>query len=213
MFKLKAAKRRHKKIQRKIKKKLTSNMESDDDVIEHYIVMAEDERTVMAKEDTSNARRVTIDAAHSAVTKKQPSLLQRSKNMGRALSATARRLVRKVTNNNQKHVTFAGEATVANYNKEDAAVLVTYDSGADGHYISEGDRKRMGLPILRISAKKVGVANGGTSRGKYVTELPFPQLSKKAAEADTFDEFPTSLMSVGKTSDDGNVSIFTKEGV
>ena len=33
----------------------------------------------------------------------------------------------------------------------------------------------------------------------------------RAAEADTFEEFPTSLMIVGKTADDGNVSIFTKE--
>ena len=43
--------------------------------------------------------------------------------------------------------------------------------------------------------------------------MPFPQLSPKAAEADTFCEFKTSLMSVGETADDGNVSIFTKEDV
>ena len=36
---------------------------------------------------------------------------------------------------------------------------------------------------------------------------------QKAAEADTFKEFPTSLMSVGKTVYDGNLSIFAKEGV
>ena len=66
---------------------------------------------------------------------------------------------------------------------------------------------------MRISDKKVGVSNGGACNGKYVTTLPFPQLSSKAAEADRFEEFPTSLMSVGKTADDGNVSIFTKYGV
>ena len=33
------------------------------------------------------------------------------------------------------------------------------------------------------------------------------------AEADTFEELPTSLMSVGKTAGDGNVSILTKDGV
>ena len=71
----------------------------------------------------------------------------------------------------------------------------------------------MGLPILRMSSKRVGVENGGGSSGKYVTRLPFPQLPKKAAETDTLDYFPTSLISVGKTSDGGNVSIFTKEGV
>ena len=48
---------------------------------------------------------------------------------------------------------------------------------------------------------------------KICNNLTFPQLSQTAAEADTFDEFPTSLMSVGQTSDDGNVSIFTKDGV
>ena len=71
----------------------------------------------------------------------------------------------------------------------------------------------MGLPMLRISSKRVEVANGGGSNGKYVTRLPLPQLSKKASEADKFGDFTTSLMSIGKTSDDGNVSIFTKEGV
>ena len=102
---------------------------------------------------------------------------------------------------------------MAEYNDEDATVLVTYDSGADGHYISEKDRQKLGLPILRISAKKVGVANRDTCKRKYVTVLPFPQLSTTAAEADTFNDFPTSLMSVGKIADDGNIFFFTKEGI
>ena len=66
---------------------------------------------------------------------------------------------------------------------------------------------------MRKSGRRVGVANGGASKGKFVTRLPLPQLSPKAAEADTFNEFKTSLMSVGKTADDGNVSVFTKEDV
>jgi hypothetical protein len=32
-------------------------------------------------------------------------------------------------------------------------------------------------------------------------------------QADAFQDFPTSLISVGKTADDGTVSVFTKEGV
>jgi hypothetical protein len=91
--------------------------------------------------------------------------------------------------------------------------MVTYDSGADGHYLSEKDQRKAGLPILRPSTRKVGVANGGTSTAKYVTQLPFQQLSAQAMQADTFQDFPTSLMSVGKTADDGTVSVFTKEGV
>ena len=92
-------------------------------------------------------------------------------------------------------------------------ITVTYDSGADGHYISETDRHQAGLPILRRSTKQVGVANGNISRGQHVTELPIPALSKQAKQADTFPDFPHSLMSVGKTADDGMVSIFTHDGV
>ena len=213
LFKLKATKRRHQRIQRNIKKKVKDATETDDKIIEQYIDMAEDERTEMAKNDKSNACRLAIDTARSTPTKQNPSLLQHSKNLGQMLSAATRRLVRKITNSNQNPVTFAGQAMVAEYNTEDSTVMVTYDSGADGHYISEKDRKTVSLPILRISAKKVGVAIGSTCKGQYVTALPFPQLSTKAAEANTFNDFPTSLMSVRKTADDGNISIFTKEGV
>jgi hypothetical protein len=38
-------------------------------------------------------------------------------------------------------------------------------------------------------------------------------LSAKAKQADTFQDFPSSLMSIGKTADDGTISIFTKNGV
>ena len=91
--------------------------------------------------------------------------------------------------------------------------MITYDSGADRNYLNEQDRSNLGLPILRIPDKKVGVSNGGDCNGKYVTSLPSPKLYSKTAEADTFKEFPTSLTSLGKTADNGNVSIFTKYGV
>jgi hypothetical protein len=51
--------------------------------------------------------------------------------------------------------------------------MITYDSGADGHYISKKDRREAGLPILQPSTQKVGVANGGTSNAKYIIQLPF----------------------------------------
>ena len=56
--------------------------------------------------------------------------------------------------------------------------MLTYDYGADVNYLSKKDRK-MGLQILSISAKEMGVANGGACNYKYVTKLPFPQLSNK----------------------------------
>ena len=64
--------------------------------------------------------------------------------------------------------------------------MLMYDSGIDGHYLSKQDRTKLVLPILRTSDKKVVVVNGGAFNGKYVTTLPFQQLSSKAAEADTF---------------------------
>ena len=67
--------------------------------------------------------------------------------------------------------------------------------------------------LLRPSTKRVVVVNGKESHGNKVTALPILQLANKDTEADTFDDFPTSLMSVGKTSDAGTISIFTKEGV
>ncbi len=57
------------------------------------------------------------------------------------------------------------------------------------------------------------MANGGVSQAKFVTQLPFKDLSARATQADTFQDFPSSLMSVGKTADDGTISIFTKDGV
>ena len=128
------------------------------------------------------------------------------------MATTVRKLVHNFTNNNQQ-VRFRHNPTVTRLHNEEEPIVITYDSGADNHYVSETDRIQFKLPILRPSHKIVAVANGGTSKGKYVTRLPFPQLSTITAEADTFEEFMSSLMSVGKTSDDGNVSIFTHEKV
>ncbi len=53
----------------------------------------------------------------------------------------------------------------------------------------------------------------GSRNTKYVTQLPFCKLSAQSMQADTFQDFSTSLMSVGKTSDNGTVLVFTKEGI
>ena len=111
-----------------------------------------------------------------------------------------------------KHVQFSPQHNVRLI-KDNSVVMITYDSGADGHYISEKDRDAARLPILRPSTKRVMVANGEKSKGQHVTSLLVPLLSTKAQQADTFKEFPTSLMSVGKPANDGKISIFTKDGV
>eukprot|EP00804_Cyclotella_cryptica_P014311 CCRYP_019164-RA/>CCRYP_019164-RA protein AED:0.63 eAED:0.31 QI:0/0/0/0.75/1/1/4/0/681 len=60
------------------------------------------------------------------------------------------------------------------------------------------DRLAAGLPILRASTRRVGAANGSTSTATYASQLPFPQLSPNAVRADSFADFPQSLMSVGE---------------
>jgi hypothetical protein len=90
--------------------------------------------------------------------------------------------------------------------------MLTYKSG-DNRHISKHDQRKAGLPNLRPSTWRVGVTNGGTSNAKYVTQIPFCKLSAQARQGDTFQDFPTSLMSMGKTSDNGTVWVFTKEGV
>ena len=67
--------------------------------------------------------------------------------------------------------------------------MITYDSGADNHYISEADKIGLGLPILPPLHKRVAVTNGGTSSGKYVTHLPFPQFFTAASEAEKWRSY------------------------
>ena len=204
--KRKIARRRHLKLT------LRRLRESDDLFLDNSITQAEDERTTMAKNDTKNAKRSAIDAAHAKQDKPSIGIVQRGRNTAYALGSAFNRTIKRITKD--KHVSFAQQHEVKQYDSQARpCVMVEYDSGADGHYISEKDRRIAGLPILRASTKRVGVANGGKSKATHVTQLPFRKLSAKATEADTFKDFTSSLMSVGKTADDGTISVFTKEGV
>ena len=115
-----------------------------------------------------------------------PSPLQIGKNVSYSICATAKRALNKILSK-QPHVHFAPRAQICTFHAAQTAITVTYDSGADGHYLSEQDRARAQLPILRRSTKFVGVANGDTSRGTNVTRLPVPDLPDQATEADTFN--------------------------
>ena len=59
---------------------------NDNGIIDFHTNKAEDERTVMVKNYTSNMRRVTITAAHLASGRTVPSLLQKGRNAGYAFS-------------------------------------------------------------------------------------------------------------------------------
>jgi hypothetical protein len=154
---------------------------------------------------------MAINTAHTKHDTTSIGFAQRGHNAAYSLGSAFNRTIKKINKN--KHVSFATHNKVNQYINNEQPIMVTYDSGADGQYISKKDQCKAGLPILQTSTQKVGVANGGTSNSKYVTQLPFQQLSAQAMQADTFQDFHTSLMSVGKTADNGTVSVFTKEGV
>ena len=136
-------------------------------------------------------RRITIDTDHAAYhrARAKPQLLQQGKNIGYVLAMTVHKLVHNFTNNNQQ-VIFRHKPTVTRFHNKEEPIMITHDSGADNHYMIEADRIKLKLPILRPSHKRVAATNGGTSKVKYITRLPFPQLSTITAEADTFEEFP-----------------------
>ena len=93
----------------------------------------------MAKADETDKKRMAINAAHTKRGTPSIGLAQRGRNAAYSLGSAFNRTIKKINKN--KHVSFATHP-----------VMVTYDSGADGHYISEKDRHNAGLPILRPSA-------------------------------------------------------------
>ena len=211
-------KKQTRKLQRRKHRRETLKRlaQQDDLFLNECITTAEDERTVMAKNNRNDKKIRAIELAHKPSTSSnKPGYTQRLRNATYTATTQFSRAFGKLLS--KKSVSFKlcpDSKFWATTTREEAnGVLITYDSGADGHYISEADRKEAGMPILRKSTKRVRVANGDTSVAKHVTNLPFQQLSKKATQADTFEQFPTSLMSVGKTSDDGTISVFTKNGV
>jgi hypothetical protein len=183
--------------------------DSNDLFLDNSITLAEDERTSLAKANDSNKKCMAINTAHIKRGTTSIGFAKHGRNAAYSLGSAFNRKIKKINKN--KHVSFATHNKVHHYINNEQPIMVTYNFGADGHYISEKDQCKAGLPILRISTQKVGVSNGGTSKTKYVTQLLFRQLSAQAMQADTFQDFPTSLMSVVKTANDGAVSVYTKK--
>jgi hypothetical protein len=148
--------------------------ESEELFFDTNITLAKDKQTVVAKEDTSNARRVAIDSAHTQQDKPRVGLMQQGQNMIHSVGSAFNRTLKII--NKAKHVQFKLNTNIRII-KDPNVVMMTYDSGADGTYISKRDRVKAGLPILRQSSKKVRVANGDTVKAEHITKLPFPQLS------------------------------------
>eukprot|EP00804_Cyclotella_cryptica_P030132 CCRYP_009545-RA/>CCRYP_009545-RA protein AED:0.64 eAED:0.35 QI:0/0/0/0.5/1/1/2/0/417 len=154
--------------------------------------------------------RLAIDASHNKIKSPPTSILQNGRMAGYAFATTTKRICQRF--HTAQHVQFHKQHSTCLFSTDNIPTI-TYDSGADGHYLNEDNRRRARLEILRPSTKQVAVANGQVSTAKNDSSLPFEGLSQRANKADTFDDFPQSLMSVGKVSDDGTISVFTKDGV
>jgi hypothetical protein len=95
-------------------------------------------------------------------------------NAAYSLGKTISQTFKKISNN--KHIRFAKHNKIHLFSNTETPIMVRYDSGADGHYISEKDRHKAGLPIIQKSTRQVDVANGGVSQAKFVMQLPFKDL-------------------------------------
>jgi hypothetical protein len=167
--------RQHKKARRQhIKQTFQRLREQVNLFLDNSITRAEDKRTILAKADDSNKKCMAINDAHTKRGTTSIGYAQRGRNAAYSLGSAFNRTIKKINKN--KHVSFAKHYSVHQYINNEQPIMVPYDSGAD-EYISKKDRRKAGLPILRPSTRKVGVANGGTSKAKYVTQLPFRQLS------------------------------------
>ena len=168
----------------------------------------------MVKKDKTKKYRISINKSHQ-LPNHQLKWQQKANNTSHQITGSLYHAFKmaKLSVTQTKTVRFATMQTVRGFQNKEVAAMITYDSGADGHYLSKRDHKIICFPILRQSHKRIGVANGGMSTARHVSQLPFQQLSDRAESADSFNYFPRLLMSVGKTSDNGTISIFMKDGV
>ncbi len=114
--------------------------------MDNNITQAEDERTILAKGNQTNTQRRAINSAHVKNNKPAIGWAQRSCDTAYSLGTTISQTLKKISNN--KHVRFAKNNEVHLFDNTETPIMITYDSGADGHYISEKDCRKAGLPII-----------------------------------------------------------------
>ena len=148
-FKRKEVVRRQEKMNKQIDKNIIKAENNDKTIINAAIKLAYNER--IARNKTTIHQRSHVGQAYRTSTHKHNNSSIRD----------------------GKHVQFRIKPSIATYQQQDNKPMVTYDPGADGHCLSKKDRTKLGLSILRISDKKVVVANGGACNGRYVTSLLF----------------------------------------
>jgi hypothetical protein len=103
--------------------------ESDNLFLDNSITQAKDECTV------NNTKRVVIDSAHAQHDQPSIGITQGGKNTAYRLGSVFNQTIKKLTK--QKHVSFAKQNKVYLFDATSTpSIMLTYDSGAKGHYIS-----------------------------------------------------------------------------
>ncbi len=114
--------------------------------MDNNITQPENERTILAKGNQTNTQHRAIVSAQVKNNKPAIGLAQRGRNTVYSLGTTIGQTLKKISNN--KHIRFAKNNKVHLFDKAETRIMIRYDSGANGHYISEKDRRKAGLPII-----------------------------------------------------------------
>jgi hypothetical protein len=114
--------------------------------LDNSITQAKNERTVLAKGNQTNLQLLAIDSAHVNSNKPAIGLTQRGPDTAYSLGTTISQTSKKISNN--KHIRFAKHNKIHLFSNTETPIMVTYHSGADGHYISKKDRRKAELPII-----------------------------------------------------------------
>ena len=133
-FKISAAITRHENKNNKINKYIFENKDNDAVIINAAITLAEDECNVMDKDNMTTAVQVTINEAQTYTHQSKPTIHQIN-NIGNAFSTAIPHRTYSMTRDGN-HVQFRNSPTIATYHKYDNTTMLTYNSGADGHYPS-----------------------------------------------------------------------------
>jgi hypothetical protein len=103
--------------------------------LDNNITQAKDERTILAKGNQTNTQCRAINSAHVKNNKPAIGLAQRGCNTTYSLGMTIGRTLKKISNN--EHVRFAKNNEVHFFDNAETPIMMTYNSGANGHYISK----------------------------------------------------------------------------
>jgi hypothetical protein len=131
--------RRQRKIARQqhVKQTLRRLRDSDDLFLNDSITLTEDKRTSLAKANNSNKKCMAINTAHIKCGTTSIGFAQRGRNAAYSLGSAFKRTIKKINKN--KHVSFATHNKLHHYINNEQPIMVTYNSGANGHYISKKD--------------------------------------------------------------------------